>query len=54
MESIGLNLEPYIEKGFLQVHSTRPTLYGLETHLSIMQEQIDEFNPTAVIIRSNF
>ena len=50
MNSIGLNLEPYIEKGLLQVHSTRPTLYGLETHLSIMQRQIDEFNPSLVII----
>ncbi len=50
MQSIGLKLETYIEKGLLQVHSTRPTLYGLETHLSIMQRAIDEFNPTAVII----
>jgi circadian clock protein KaiC len=50
MNSIGINLEPHIEKGLLQIHSTRPTLYGLETHLSIMQRQIDEFNPGVVII----
>ncbi len=50
MESIGLKLEPYIKKGILQIHSNRPTLYGLETHLSIMQRAIDEVKPSVVII----
>jgi circadian clock protein KaiC len=50
MESIGMNLDPCIKNGTLQVHATRPTLYGLETHLSIMQRAIDEFNPRAIII----
>ncbi len=50
MKSIGIDLEPYSEKKLLQIHSTRPTLYGLETHLSIMLKLIDEFNPSAVII----
>ncbi len=50
MSSIGLNLDPFIKKGLLQLHSTRPTLYGLETHLSIMLAQIEEFNPNVVII----
>ena len=50
MESIGINLDSCIKKGTLQIHSTRPTLYGLETHLSIMQRAIDEFNPSAIII----
>jgi circadian clock protein KaiC len=50
MESIGINLEPFIKNGSLQIHATRPTLYGLETHLSIMQRAIDEFNPSAIII----
>ncbi len=50
MKSIGLNLEPFIKKGLLQLLSTRPTLYGLETHLSMMLSQIEEFNPKVVII----
>jgi circadian clock protein KaiC len=50
MESIGINLEPHIKKGLLQIHATRPTLYGLETHLSIMQRAIDDFKPAAIII----
>ncbi len=50
MKSIGIDLEPCLEKRLLQIHSTRPTLYGLETHLSIMSKLINEFNPDAVII----
>jgi circadian clock protein KaiC len=50
MEAIGINLEPHIKKGLLQIHATRPTLYGLETHLSIMQRAIDDFKPAAIII----
>ena len=50
MGSIGINLQPHVEKGLLQVISTRPTLYGLETHLSIMLRQIEEDKPAAVII----
>ena len=50
MRSIGLNLEPWVNKGLLQFHSSRPTLYGLETHLAVMHKQIQEFKPRAVVI----
>jgi circadian clock protein KaiC len=50
MESIGLNLQQYIDNGTLQIFATRPTLYGLETHLSIIQREIDSQKPSAVII----
>jgi circadian clock protein KaiC len=50
MRSIGLNLESYVERGLLQIHSMRPTFYGLETHLSIMQRIIDKFDPSAVVV----
>ncbi|HWD94519.1 MAG TPA: circadian clock protein KaiC [Verrucomicrobiae bacterium] len=50
MRSIGLNLEPWIKKGLLQFHASRPTLYGLETHLAVMHKQIKDFNPRVVII----
>ena len=56
MRSIGLNLDPWMKKGLLRFHSSRPTLYGLETHLAVMHKQIQEFNPRVVIIDplSNF
>jgi circadian clock protein KaiC len=50
MASIGINLRPHVEKGLLQIISTRPTLYGLETHLSIMLRHIEESKPDVVII----
>ncbi len=50
MRSIGIDLEPHIKKGTLQIHSSRPTLNGLELHLLTLRKLIKEFNPTAVII----
>lgn len=50
MRSIGLNLEPWTKKGLLQFHASRPTLYGLETHLAVMHKQVKDFDPRVVII----
>lgn len=50
MRSIALNLEPWTKKGLLQFHASRPTLYGLETHLAVMHKQIKEFGPRVVIV----
>ena len=50
MRSIGLNLEPWTKKPLLQFHASRPTLYGLETHLAVMHKQVKDFNPRVVII----
>jgi circadian clock protein KaiC len=50
MCSIGINLEPWVNKGLLQFHATRPTLYGLETHLTTSIKLINEFEPSVVIL----
>jgi circadian clock protein KaiC len=50
MRSIGINLEPWVKKGLLQFHATRPTLYGLETHLATSIKLINKFEPTIVIL----
>jgi len=49
-------LQPAIDKGLLQIHSSRPTLHGLEMHLVRMHKLIEEFQPEAVVIDpvSNF
>jgi circadian clock protein KaiC len=56
MASIGMDLEPFIRKGLLQIHSSRPALLGLEMHLVRMHKHIEEFSPAAVVIDpiSNF
>jgi len=56
MRTIGVNLEPYVKKGTLRLHSSRPTLHGLEMHLVQVHKMVSEFNPAAVVIDpiSNF
>jgi circadian clock protein KaiC len=48
--SVGIDLQPYIDQGLLCIESARPSLYGLEMHLTLMNRKIQTFQPTAVII----
>ena len=50
MHSIGLRLEPMVQRGLLRFHSARPSLYGLEMHLTTMFKEIATFKPHVVII----
>ncbi|NJD53343.1 MAG: circadian clock protein KaiC [Candidatus Methanoperedens sp.] len=50
MRSIGIDLEPWIKKGLLEIYAVRPTIYGLEMHLVKMAKMIDEFKPGVVVI----
>jgi circadian clock protein KaiC len=50
MRSIGIDLEPWLRKGLLQVHASRPTAHGLETHLAQVHDLVNEFAPHVVII----
>jgi circadian clock protein KaiC len=49
MRSIGIDLQPWVEKGVLKFHATRPTLYGLENHLVIIHKIVKDFQPDVVI-----
>ncbi|MHB1688952.1 MAG: circadian clock protein KaiC [Ignavibacteriaceae bacterium] len=50
MHSVGINLEPFVKKGLLEVYATRPTLYGLETHLTTSIKLINKFKPNIVVL----
>ena len=50
MRSIGIDLQPYVDEGLLKFHATRPTLYGLETHLVTIHKLVNDFQPDVVII----
>jgi circadian clock protein KaiC len=50
MKVIGINLEPYVKKGLLQFHSTRPTVHGLEMHLVRMHKMIEQFKPAVIVV----
>jgi circadian clock protein KaiC len=50
MLSVGVNLRPYIKSKTLIIHSSRPTLSGLEMHLLVMHRLIEQHKPRTVII----
>jgi circadian clock protein KaiC len=50
MKSIGMDLEKHIQSGLLQIHSSRPSLNGLELHLLKLRKLIKDFKPSTVII----
>jgi circadian clock protein KaiC len=50
MQSIGVHLEKFIEEGQLSFHSIKPTMTGLEMHLTIMHKIISRHNPSSVVV----
>ncbi|HET9836911.1 MAG TPA: circadian clock protein KaiC [Candidatus Angelobacter sp.] len=50
MNSVGINLERWIKRGLLNIHATRPTASGLESHLVSMYHDIQDFDPSIVIV----
>jgi circadian clock protein KaiC len=50
MTSVGINLKPFIKSKLLLIHSSRPSLHGLEMHLLSLHKYIREFKPDTVII----
>ncbi len=56
LRSIGLDLERWLAKGLLRIHSARPTRFGLEMHLALLHKLVGDFQPQAVVVDpiSNF
>lgn len=50
MKSVGVDLQKFLDNGTLQIHSSRPSLNGLELHLLTLRKLIKEFKPTTIII----
>jgi circadian clock protein KaiC len=49
MRSIGLRLNPWVDKGLLRFHASRPNLHGLEMHLLRAYELVEEFKPSVIV-----
>ncbi|MGF7119476.1 circadian clock protein KaiC [Methanobacterium oryzae] len=49
MDSIGIDLTQWVDKGLLKFQATRPSRYGLEIHLVTIYKLVNEFKPDAVI-----
>jgi circadian clock protein KaiC len=50
MTSIGIGLQPVIDKGLLRFEASRPTVFGLEMHLTTIHRAIDTFKPAVAIV----
>jgi circadian clock protein KaiC len=50
MRSIGIDLQPAVKKGLLQIHASRPTLHGLEQHLVHIYDLVHKFRPAVVVV----
>jgi circadian clock protein KaiC len=50
MRSIGIELQPWVDKGLLLFHADRPSRAGLETHLALMYQHVRRFNPSVTIV----
>jgi circadian clock protein KaiC len=49
MRSIGLDIEPWTEKGLLYFDATRPTFHGLEMHLLRIHKLVEELRPKVAV-----
>jgi circadian clock protein KaiC len=50
MRSIGIDLEPHLNAGTLQIHPSRPTAHGLGQHLVSMHKTVTACRPDLVIM----
>ena len=50
MRSLGLDLGPWVEAGLLRIWSARPSAYGLETHLAVLAQLIEEVSPSVAVL----
>jgi len=50
MRSIGVDLAGWQARGLLDIHASRPTLYGIEQHLVHMYDLVRERRPAVVVI----
>src|SRR6478735_5030417 len=50
MRSIGIDLQPWIDAGLLQMRSVRPTAFGFEEHLAMLHRILEDFEPSLVVL----
>ena len=50
MRSVGVDLQPWLDKGLLQIHSARPSMHGLEMHLVTIHKLVRKLRPDAIVI----
>jgi circadian clock protein KaiC len=49
MKSVGNDLNPFVKKGLLEFHASRPTFHGLEMHLVTIHDHVKRFRPDIIV-----
>jgi circadian clock protein KaiC len=50
MRSIGIDLQPWVDRGLLHFQADRPSRSGLESHLASMYQHVRDFHPSVTIV----
>ena len=50
MRSVGIDLQAHVDAGLLCFEGARPTLFGLEMHLTLMNRTIERIAPSVVVV----
>jgi len=50
MQSVGIDLQPWVKKGLLEFHATRVSEQGLEKHLLSIQRETAKAQPTITVV----
>jgi circadian clock protein KaiC len=50
MRSIGLDLQKWVDAGLLRIWAARPSAFGMETHLAILYQLIEEMSPSVAVL----
>lgn len=50
MRSLGIDLESWVKKSLLQFQALRPTFYSLEMHLVKLNQLVQQFQPSVIIL----
>ena len=50
MRSVGVDLERFVKKGLLKFHNARPSAWGLEVHLAMINKVVSEYKPSIVVV----
>jgi circadian clock protein KaiC len=50
MRSVGIDLKKHLKSGLLKFEAARPSLFGFEMHLARMNRDIEQFQPTTIIV----
>lgn len=50
MRSVGIDLKRHLKSGLLRFEAARPSLFGFEMHLARMYRDIEQFEPSAIVV----